>query len=189
MTETELLKDCLTRLNRTGVAYLVTGSMASNFWGIPRTTHDLDFAIQLPPSQVSIVVRAFADHFHIDESAVRAAYQPPYQFNAIDHRSALKVDFWLPVNTPFEREMFRRRQQCTMFGIPAWIATAEDLILHKLYWDRLTPSERQRTDAAGVYRVQRGNLDLDHLKRWADELRVRPVWDDILENRLRPKLT
>lgn len=35
MTERELLVDCLRRLNRTGVIYYLTGSMASNYWGIP----------------------------------------------------------------------------------------------------------------------------------------------------------
>jgi hypothetical protein len=49
MTEQELLVDCLRRLNRAEITYYLTGSMASNFWGIPRTTHDLDFVIQLPP--------------------------------------------------------------------------------------------------------------------------------------------
>ena len=53
MTEQELLVDCLVRLNRVGVKYMLTGSMASNAWGIPRTTHDLDFVIQLPPSQIA----------------------------------------------------------------------------------------------------------------------------------------
>jgi hypothetical protein len=43
MTEQELLADTLRRLNQAGIAYMLTGSMASNFWGIPRTTHDLDF--------------------------------------------------------------------------------------------------------------------------------------------------
>jgi hypothetical protein len=47
MNEQELLADCLRRLNRSGVTYYLTGSMASNFWGIPRTTHDLDFVVQL----------------------------------------------------------------------------------------------------------------------------------------------
>ena len=49
MNERELLVDCLRRLNRTELAYLLTGSMASNYWGIPRTTHDLDFVIQAVP--------------------------------------------------------------------------------------------------------------------------------------------
>src|SRR5262245_34133478 len=46
MNERELLVDCLRRLNRSGVTYYLTGSMASNYWGIPRTTHDLDFVIR-----------------------------------------------------------------------------------------------------------------------------------------------
>jgi hypothetical protein len=29
----------LERLNRAGFTYFLTGSMASNYWGIPRTTH------------------------------------------------------------------------------------------------------------------------------------------------------
>src|SRR6266404_1557603 len=159
MTEQELLQDCLVRLNAVGVAYMVTGSMASNYWGIPRTTHDLDFVIQLPPRSVLQMVEAFAGDFFIDEQAVRAAYHPPFQFNAIDQRSSLKVDFWLPAGRPFEREMFSRRVERMLFGIRAWIATPEDIILHKLYWDKLTPSERQRGDAAGVFAVQRDALD------------------------------
>src|SRR6266699_3193443 len=120
MTEQELLVDCLERLNRIQITYYLTGSMASNYWGIPRTTHDLDFSIQLPPSAVAQLVAAFAEDFFIDEPAVRAAYNPPYQFNAIDERSGLKVDFWLPAKIPFEREMFKRRLQQTLFGTPGW---------------------------------------------------------------------
>jgi hypothetical protein len=37
MNERELLVDCLRRLNRTGVTYYLTGSMASNYWGISVT--------------------------------------------------------------------------------------------------------------------------------------------------------
>jgi hypothetical protein len=38
MTERELLVDCLRRLNGVAITYYLTGSMASNYWGIPRTT-------------------------------------------------------------------------------------------------------------------------------------------------------
>ncbi|HEY3937993.1 MAG TPA: hypothetical protein VGL97_11215 [Bryobacteraceae bacterium] len=93
MNERELLVDCLRRLNRTGVAYYLSGSMASNYWGIPRTTHDLDFVLQLPANAAQLIVQEFSGDFYLDEAAVRAASQPPHQFNAIDTRSALKVDF------------------------------------------------------------------------------------------------
>ncbi len=130
MSERELLIDCLRRLNGAKFVYLLTGSMASNYWGIPRTTHDLDFVIQLPQSAVSRLVEAFGNEFFLDETAVRAAYQPPHQFNAIDKRSTLKVDFWLLRPVPFEREMFARRLQVTLFDETAWISTAEDVLMH-----------------------------------------------------------
>ena len=79
MNEQELLADCLRRLNRSSVTYYLTGSMASNFWGIPRTTHDLDFVVQLPMSAVPRIVEAFSGEFIIDEAAVRAAARRPYR--------------------------------------------------------------------------------------------------------------
>jgi hypothetical protein len=189
MTERELLIDCLRRLNRVGLVYYLTGSMASNYWGIPRTTHDLDFVIQLPPSVIPRVLEAFQEDYVVDEAAVRAAVRPPHQFNAIDTRSALKVDFWLPGSTPFDRSMLSRRVAATLFGEPAWIATAEDVILHKLLWNRITPSERQLGDAAGIVAVQGARLDRDYLIRWAEQLVVQEELRRLLCGEIRPKST
>lgn len=189
MNERELLVDCLRRLNRTGINYYLTGSMASNYWGIPRTTHDLDFVIQLRLSSVPEIVTEFSGDFYIDEAAVRAAYQPPHQFNAIDTRSALKVDFWLPKSEPFDREMLRRRVPVTLFCEPAWIATPEDVILHKLIWNRMTPSDRQLGDAAGVVAVQKASLDETYLRNWATELGVAVELERLLKGEIKPKQT
>jgi len=189
MNERELLIDCLRRLNRAKVSYYLTGSMASNYWGIPRTTHDLDFVVQLPISSVATILREFTGDFYIDEQAVRAAYQPPHQFNAIDTRSALKVDFWLPGPDAFDHEMLQRRLRVTLFGEPAWIATAEDVILHKLIWNRITPSDRQLGDAAGVVAVQAGALNEAYLRHWAGELHVSSELERLLSGEIKPKQT
>lgn len=189
MNEQELLADCLRRLNRSGVTYYLTGSMASNYWGIPRTTHDLDFVVQLPMSAVPRIMQEFSGDFYIEEAAVRAAYHPPYQFNAIDTRSALKVDFWLPKPEPFDREMLRRRVQAELFGEPAWISTAEDVVLHKLYWNRISPSDRQLGDAAGIVAVQADALDKSYLKQWAQELKLTDELERLLSGEIKPKNT
>ena len=189
MTEQELLVDCLRRLNGARITYYLTGSMASNYWGIPRTTHDLDFVIQLPPSAIPTIVAALSPDYFIDEASVRAAYQAPHQFNAIDTRSALKVDFWLPGPEPFDSEMLRRRVHSTLFGEPAWIATAEDCILHKLVWNRITPSERQLGDAAGVVAVQGEKLDAPYLRKWAETLKVLAELNQLLSGEIKPKRT
>jgi hypothetical protein len=189
MTEQELLVDCLRRLNGIGVTYYLTGSMASNYWGIPRSTHDLDFVIQLPSSAIPKILSAFSPDYHLDEAAVRAAWQLPHQFNAIDTRSALKVDFWLSQSAPFDREMLGRRARVTLFGEFAWIATAEDCILHKLLWNQITPSERQLADAAGVVAVQGEKLDLPYLKMWAEALRVSLELNQLLSGEIKLKRT
>ena len=189
MTEQELLVDCLRRLNSAEITYYLTGSMASNYWGVPRTTHDLDFVIQLPPTAVPRIVSAFSPDFHIDEMAVRAAYQPPHQFNAIDTRSALKVDFWLPHRTPFDQAMLKRRVHVTLFGEPAWITTAEDCILHKLIWNKITPSDRQLGDAAGIFAVQASKLDIAYMEQWGEALDIAPELKQLLSGEIKPKRT
>ncbi len=161
----------------------------ATFGGFPRTTHDLDFVVLLKPDQVDLFVAGFQQGFFIQPQSVRSVFQPPYQFNVLDEQSALKADFWQLRDSEFEREMFRRRLAVELFSTPAWIATAEDVLLHKLYWNRLTPSERQLYDAAGVFTVQAGALDLEYLKHWAEKLQVTRELDDLLTGKLRPKTT
>ena len=189
MTEQELLIDCLRRLNACKIGYMLTGSMASNFWGIPRTTHDLDFVVGLDAPAIPSFVRAFEDDFFVQEASVRAALKPPYQFNVLDNRSALKVDFWVLREEPFERQMFSHRRRETLLGEPAWIATAEDVLLHKLNWHKLTPSDRQLGDAAGIVAVQQGELDHEYLRHWSTELGVEETLAKLLSGEIRPKHT
>jgi len=187
--EKELLIDCLQRLNRSRIPYMLTGSIASNYWGIPRTTHDLDFVLVMEPTDVETLVDAFRDGFFLQPDSVRMAFQPPYQFNAIDESSALKVDFWLLRDDVFEKSAFARRLEVTLWDVSASIVTAEDVVLHKLYWNRLTPSERQLGDAAGVYAVQAESLGLGYLRQWAAYLGVRQELEDLFAGKIKPKKT
>lgn len=70
-SEKELLIDCLQRLNCSGLAYMLTGSMASNYWGIPRSTHDLDFVLLMQPTDVAGLVAAFSPGFFLQPESVR----------------------------------------------------------------------------------------------------------------------
>lgn len=83
--------------------------------------------------------------------------------------------------------MLRRRFQATLFGEPAWISTAEDVILHKLL--RISPSDPQLGDAAGVVAVQTAALDKDYLRRWAGELHLSDDLKRLLTEEIRPKET
>ena len=190
MNEQDLLLDCLRRLNRGGFRYMLTGSMASNAWGIPRTTHDLDFVLQLPPSQVDRFCALFeSEDYYVGAEAVRQAFQPPHQFNVLHLPSGLKIDFWLLRPVPFERAMFERRVHDHWLDTPVVLATAEDVLLHKLLWNRITPSDRQTGDVAGIVAVQGERLDREYLRRWAGELGLTEDLEKALSGGFKPKAT
>lgn len=66
--------------------------------------------------------------------------------------------------------------------VSAKFASPEDTILSKLEWYRMggEVSDRQWRDILGVLKTQAGTLDLDYLRKWADELKV----SDLLERAL-----
>lgn len=187
--ERDLLVDTLERLNRLPLSYMLVGSMASNVWGIPRSTHDLDFVLLINPEDVTNLASAFADSFFLQIESIRRAFSPPYLFNMIDEKSALKIDFWLLHDDPFERAAFARRTLVRLFSTPAWVATAEDVVLHKLYWNKLTPSERQLGDAGSVYKIRGAQLDLAYMRKWAALLAVESELDALLAGQFKPKNT
>ena len=83
--------------------------------------------------------------------------------------------------------MFERRMHTTLFGSEVWLASPEDVILHKLYWNKITPSERQLGDAAGIVAVQGEHLDRTYLLRWSDSLGVTHDITRLLRGEIRPK--
>ena len=60
------------------------------------------------------------------------------------------------------------------------IATAEDVILSKLEWSKLSQSQRQLEDVAAVLRAWR-DLDREYLKKWIQALRLAAEWKWAIE--------
>jgi hypothetical protein len=103
-------------------------------------------------------------------------------FNVIHLGTMLKVDVYVP-STAFDRStMARRRADSLVPDAPIRefsIATAEDVVLHKLRWfrDGGEVSDRQWSDVLGVLRVQGSALDLEHIRRWAAMLDVADLFE------------
>jgi len=69
----------------------------------------------------------------------------------------------------------------TLFKQDAWIATAEDVLLHKLRWHTISPTDRQLTDARGIQLVSGDDLDRDYLMHWAERIGVVELLQSVLE--------
>jgi hypothetical protein len=179
--EPEFLKDIILRLERSGVLYALTGSIASSFWGTPRTTHDVDVVVLLSAGDEARVLTTFADSYYVSDAAVRDAVQRQSMFNVIGLSTSLKADIWVSRDDPFNREMLaRRRREEILPGLAAYLGTAEDILLHKLVWHTITPSERQLNDAAGIAAIQAGKLDTAYMRQWAAKQSTSALLEDVL---------
>lgn len=134
--ELELLKTVTRRLDQINLPYMVTGSMAVNYYAVPRMTRDIDFVVELPFVHVGQMCNVFSEDFYIDEAAVREAIEQRGMFNIIHNASVIKVDLIVRKESEYRRIEFSRRRKVSMEGGSFFIVAAEDLILSKLDWAR-----------------------------------------------------
>jgi len=64
--ELEVLKTVTQRLNEAGIRYMVSGSIAANYYTVPRMTRDIDIVIELEQSDIDRFVGLFQGDFYID---------------------------------------------------------------------------------------------------------------------------
>ncbi len=181
MSQQKLLEKVIRVLEKAGIEYMITGSVASSSQGEPRSTHDIDMVVSIEEAKASELAGAFpAPDFYLDEqSIVEAIGGLPAQsmFNLIELDSGDKVDFWILSSQDFDRTRFSRRIRQEFEGFEMQLSSPEDTILAKLRWAKLSGgSEKQFTDALGVYEVQYPKLDLDYLDHWANKLEVDCLW-------------
>ena len=172
-----LLAGTIERLERAGVRYMITGSVASSFHGEPRATRDLDIVIDPDPWGMALLVGELeAAGLYVDANAARQALDDRTQFNAIDGVTGWKVDFLVRKDRPFSREEFDRRTRVDLLGTPAWIASPEDTVIAKLDWATASGSDRQLADVASMLDVGGDSLDLGYVDHWVRALGLDAAW-------------
>jgi len=178
MSQQELLKRITRALEGASISYMVTGSFASSLQGEPRATHDIDIVIAIEFSQVSEIIQAFPPtEFYINQQSIVDAINQKGMFNIIHLREGLKIDFWMLTNSPFDKSRFSRRYAEDFGDTKIFVSRAEDTILSKLRWAKMSGgSEKQFSDALRVYEVQYDDLDLNYLEKWVKELDLDSLW-------------
>ncbi len=163
-------------LEALGIAYQITGSVASSAYGIARATLDVDIVADLREQHVSDLITRLHKDYYVDEERVQDAVRRKSSFNAIHLSTMLKVDVFVLKDRSYDHVAFGRSRKDTIVESENprrfALASPEDLILNKLEWYRQggEVSERQWSDVIGIFKVQRQELDADYLRRWAADL-------------------
>ncbi|MCO6455741.1 MAG: hypothetical protein J5I93_10640 [Pirellulaceae bacterium] len=181
LSDTDDLVDALSPVvsafRRLGVRHFVGGSVASSFHGATRTTMDVDLVCELTEDQISAFVACFDRDFYVSEPAVRGAVRRKSCFNLIHLPTSFKIDVFVSRGRPYDLESMRRATEQRLgegHHVQVRIASAEDSIVSKLEWYRLTneTSDRQWDDVSRLIQLLGDTADFDYMKRAAESLGV-----------------
>lgn len=171
-------------LDELGVPYALGGSMASSLLGEPRSTVDVDLAVQLDERSGEALLERVDALFYVPQDDAREAIRTHTAFNLLDTASALKVDLFVVGDGLLDRRQIERRVLVALPGAPGgvWVTSGEDQVLRKLDWRRQGGSlaDRQWRDVVGILRVHGDSLDLAYLRSTAAALSLASDLEDAL---------
>ena len=163
MTAEELLVAMIDALEAVEIPYMVVGSFSSNYYGIARSTKDVDLVIEFAADVLSDISRRLGPRFRIDR-------QSPFETVTGTTRNLItvadvpfQVEVFRLSRDPHDNERFRRRQRARLHERETWLPTAEDVIIAKLRWAALARRNKDLDDLTNVIAVQRDAIDWDYV--------------------------
>ncbi len=137
--ELEVLAIVTGRLESAQIVYMVTGSVAANYYAVPRMTRDTDIVVELSAADVDRLCDLFQGDFYLDRDMMLAAIAEQSVFNLIHMERVVKVDIIVPKDSEYRRAEIARRRRASAEGWEFFVAAPEDLIISKLEWARDRP--------------------------------------------------
>jgi len=175
--EIDVVCDISKRLERAGVDYMLTGSVAMNYYAQPRMTRDIDFVLELSTGKAPALLNALGGEYYVSPDAVAQAIFSRSMFNVIHQQTLIKVDCIVRKPTAFRELEFSRRRQIRVEDFSTWIVSKEDLILSKLEWAKDSHSEFQLRDVRSLLAT---GYDSDYLREWAQKQGLQNLLEECL---------
>jgi predicted nucleotidyltransferase len=175
MTPEEATLAVFDALASLGIPFMVVGSLSSNVYGIPRSTKDADFVVELGGRSVVDVARRLGPEFKLDRQMSFETVTGTLRYELEVVGQAFKIEIFQVSEDAHDRERFGRRVRAEVFGREPWVPTAEDVIVTKIRWAR----SKDKDDVRDVIAVQGDRIDWDYVYSWADRHGTRGLLDEI----------
>jgi len=180
MPEPELCLLFVRPLNRLGVRYIVSGSVAAMLYGEPRLTHDVDLVVVLREGDIRRLQEAFsAPEFYLpsaDAIALEVARDQRGHFNAIHCDTGFKADFYTSGRDELHAWAFRHARRLEYRGEGVSVAPPEYVIVRKLEYYREGGSEKHLRDIRAMLVVSDSLLDPQLLEDWIQRRGLGVEW-------------
>ncbi len=163
----ELISTFIEPLEREGLRYLVTGSVAAMAYGEPRLTNDIDLILEIQLSDIPALTRAFpeSDYYLPPAEIIQTEQIRPQRghFNIFHLETMLKADVYLAGTDPLHRWAFQNRLCLEIESIQVAFAPPEYVILRKLEFFREGGSEKHLRDIATMLVESATQIDASYL--------------------------
>ena len=162
--EIDVLRDMSEKLADIGIPFMLTGSLAMNYYATPRMTRDVDIVMELEPNDVAKFVDCLEPEYYVSSTRVQQAASARTMFNVIHQESVIKVDCIIRKDTEYRRVEFTRRRRVDIADFRTFLVSKEDLILSKLVWAKDSRSELQLGDVKNLLAT---GYDKEYVEHWA----------------------
>jgi hypothetical protein len=165
-----LLKRITESLEDKSIPYMLSGSIALNYYAVPRMTLDIDIVVELNEINLSDFFSIFDESYYINKDTAKEEIARSGMFNVIDHSTGFKVDFIVRKKTLYRDLEFRRRKKNQIGDLDVWIVTPEDLIISKIAWIQQLQSDKQMEDIKNLLAIP--GIDRNYIRNWCKELNL-----------------
>lgn len=180
MPEADLLTLFVEPLERLGIRYMVSGSVAAMLFGEPRVTHDVDLVAFLDADAIAGLATAFgASDFYLppaDVITLESRRETRGHFNVIHVPSGLKADVYPANRDPLHAWAIARALRITVGALTVAVAPPEYVVLRKLEYYREGGSEKHVRDIRAMLAVASPPLDRRALDEWLARLGLETQW-------------
>jgi len=191
----DLARSVVGALEAMSVPYMVGGSIALNAWASPRTTHDMDIAVDLPEERIVEFCRYFSpERYYIDSDDMSSAFLHRddvslgmYSFHDMD--TGFKVDLF-PIRASDQAQqtaLARRVKVNLLANLQAYVCAPDDLLVQKLRWHAASASEKQLRDCLNLLLADLKRptslIAWDYVEGWVAQLEeeVQQAWEIVKE--------
>jgi hypothetical protein len=156
---------------------MFTGALAASYYGIPRTTLDVDILIKFTPKNVKFLVTQLKKAgLSVNRRKIESAFKSGFKIVTLEDENApFAVDIILS-----DKKLEKKKGE--ILGMPTYYQTAEALILAKLRMIKATiKKEKALKDKDDIRAILRHiKVNLKTLKKKAKEEKTTPILEDLL---------
>jgi len=175
-----LVDTFVSRLEKLGIPYVVTGAVAAIIYGEPRLTNDVDLIMLMKNEDIERFIKAFpATEFYCPPAEIlRIEIKRPYRghFNLIHHDTGSKADIYLAGEDELHRWALAKKRDMVVEGERMKVAPPEYVIVRKLEYFREGGSEKHLRDIAGMVELSSDQIDYKELEEFIHRCGLEKEW-------------